>query len=37
VICTFVLKKSWVKGQITTGMDGQIAGDMFLRVTYIQH
>jgi len=34
---TFVLKKSWVKGQITTGMDGQIAGDMFLRVTYIQH
>ncbi|MDD5189905.1 MAG: peptide ABC transporter substrate-binding protein [Dehalococcoidales bacterium] len=33
---TFVLKKPWVKGQITTGMDGQIAGDMFLRDVYIQ-
>jgi oligopeptide transport system substrate-binding protein len=33
---TFVLKKPWVKGQITTGMDGQIAGDMFLRDAYIQ-
>lgn len=33
---TFVLKKPWVKGQVTTGMDGQIAGDMFLRDVYIQ-
>ncbi len=33
---TFVLKKPWVKGQTTTGMDGQIAGDMFLRNVYIQ-
>lgn len=33
---TFVLKKPWVKGQVTTGMDGQIAGDMFLREVYIQ-
>jgi len=33
---TFVLKKPWVKGQVTTGMDGQIAGDMFLREIYIQ-
>ena len=33
---TFVLKKPWVKGQVTTGMDGQIAGDMFLRNVYIQ-
>lgn len=33
---TFTLKKPWVKGQITTGMDGQIAGDMFLRNVYIQ-
>jgi ABC-type transport system substrate-binding protein len=33
---TFVLKKPWVKGQITTGMDGGIAGDMFLRNVYIQ-
>jgi len=33
---TFVLKKPWVKGQITTGMDGNIAGDMFLRNIYIQ-
>lgn len=33
---TFVLKKPWVKGQVTTGMDGAIAGDMFLREVYIQ-
>lgn len=33
---TFVLKKSWVKNQVTTGMDGQIAGDMFLRGVFIQ-
>jgi oligopeptide transport system substrate-binding protein len=33
---TFVLAKPWIKGQITTGMDGQIAGDMFLRNVYIQ-
>jgi len=33
---TFVLKKPWVKGQVTTGMDGSIAGDMFLREVYIQ-
>jgi oligopeptide transport system substrate-binding protein len=33
---TFALKKPWVKGQITTGMDGQIPGDMFLRDVYIQ-
>jgi len=33
---TFVLKKSWVKGQKNTGMDGNIAGDMFLRDVYIQ-
>ena len=33
---TFALKKPWVKGQITTGMDGQIPGDMFLRSVYIQ-
>jgi oligopeptide transport system substrate-binding protein len=32
---TFTLKKSWVKNQITTGMDGQIAGDMFLRDVFI--
>jgi oligopeptide transport system substrate-binding protein len=33
---TFVLKKSWVNGLITTGMDAQIAGDMYLREVYIQ-
>lgn len=33
---TFVLKKPWVKGQVTTGMDGSIAGDMFLREVYIE-
>ena len=33
---TFVLKKPWVKGQVTTGMDGAIAGDMYLREVYIQ-
>lgn len=32
---TFALKKSWVKNQVTTGMDGQIAGDMFLRDVFI--
>ena len=32
---TFALKKSWVKNQVTTGMDGQIAGDMFLRNVFI--
>ena len=33
---TFCLHKPWVKGQVFTGMDGQIAGDMFLREVYIQ-
>jgi oligopeptide transport system substrate-binding protein len=33
---TFSLKKPWVKGQITTGMDGQIPGDMYLRSVYLQ-
>ncbi len=32
---TFVLKKPWVKNQVTTGMDGQIAGDMFLRDVFL--
>lgn len=34
---TFVLKKPWVKGQVPTGMDGNLVGDMFLREVYIQH
>ncbi|MBN1643940.1 MAG: peptide ABC transporter substrate-binding protein [Dehalococcoidales bacterium] len=33
---TFVLSKSWVKNLVTTGMDGNIAGDTFLRNVYIQ-
>ena len=33
---TFVLKKSWVKGQFITGMDGTLPGDMFLREVYIE-
>ncbi len=32
---TLALKKSWVNNQVTTGMDGQIAGDMFLRNVFI--
>ncbi len=32
----FNLKKSWVKGQVLTGMDGQIPGDMYFREIYIQ-
>ena len=33
---TFAVKKPWVKGQITTGMDGQIPGDMFLPNIYME-
>ncbi len=33
---TFVLRKPWVKNMVITGMDGQIAGDMFLRDAFIQ-
>ena len=32
----FVLKKSWVNGEKTTGMDGQIPGDMYFREIYIE-
>jgi oligopeptide transport system substrate-binding protein len=32
----FVLKKAWLKGLKTTGMDGAIAGDMFLNEVYIE-
>jgi oligopeptide transport system substrate-binding protein len=31
----FLLKKSWVKGLKTTGMDGQVAGDMFYAEVYM--
>ncbi len=34
---TFALKKPWVKGQITIGIDGQIPGDMYLREIYLKH
>ena len=34
---TFSFKKPWVKGLVTTGMDGALPGDMFLRDVYIQH
>ena len=33
---TFVLLKPWVKGMVTTGLDGNVAGDTFLRNVYIQ-
>ncbi|WP_240608183.1 hypothetical protein [Dehalogenimonas alkenigignens] len=32
----FVLVKPWVKGLKTTGMDGQVAGDMFYTEVTIQ-
>jgi oligopeptide transport system substrate-binding protein len=31
----FLLVKPWVKGLKTTGMDGQVAGDMFYTEVYI--
>ena len=33
---TFVLQKSWVKGMVTSGLDGTTVGDTFLRNVYIQ-
>ena len=33
---TFVLQKPWVKGMVTSGLDGNVAGDTFLRNVYIQ-
>jgi len=32
----FLLKKAWLKGLKTTGMDGTIAGDMFFNEVYIE-
>lgn len=32
----FLLVKPWVKGQFISGMDGSLAGDMFLREVYIE-
>ena len=34
---TFLLQKPWVKNMVTTSMDGNVAGDTFLRNVYIQH
>jgi|GEM_PF-3934131 len=31
----FLLKKAYVKGLKTTGMDGQVAGDMFYDEVYM--
>jgi hypothetical protein len=33
---TFVLRKPWIKGSVNTGMDGQLAGDMYFRAIYVQ-
>ncbi|MDP2918957.1 MAG: peptide ABC transporter substrate-binding protein [Dehalococcoidia bacterium] len=32
----FVLRKPWIKGHKTTGMDGDVSGDMFLNEVYVQ-
>jgi ABC-type transport system substrate-binding protein len=32
----FGLRKPWVKGEVTTGMDGNVFGDSLLRNVYIQ-